>query len=144
LYIECFQGFNDKRYYVPAFVISKQLELVLKINFLVDTGAPTTLLSWNEVPYTTLQTNLHEDRMYTTMGGSFRTFILPECSLFFYTNTGIFNLVAGDLGLSNYLTIDGRLCPAVPSVLGIDILNKFDISFSADLERLFLTRSDRQ
>ena len=48
---------------------------------------------------------------------------------------------AGDLGLSNYLTIDGRLCPAVPSVLGIDILNKFDISYSEDLEKLFLTQN---
>jgi hypothetical protein len=144
LYIECFQGFNDKRYYVPAFIISKQLESVFKINFLVDTGAPATLLSWNEVPYTTLQTNLREDRMYTAMGGSFKTLILPECSLCFYANMGIYNLEVGDLGVSNYLTVDGRLCPAVPSVLGIDILNKFDISYSDDLERLFLTRSDRQ
>jgi hypothetical protein len=140
LHIECFQDFNDKRYYVPVFVISKHLELVFKINFLVDTGASTTLLSWNEVPYATLQTNLREDKIYTAMGGSFKAFVLPECSLFFYTNTGIYNLEIGDLGLSNYLTIDGRLCPAVPSVLGIDILNKFTISFSNNLERLFLTR----
>jgi hypothetical protein len=123
-----------------VFVISKHLELVFKINFLVDTGASTTLLSWNEVPYATLQTNLREDKIYTAMGGSFKAFVLPECSLFFYTNTGIYNLEIGDLGLSNYLTIDGRLCPAVPSVLGIDILNKFTISFSNNLERLFLTR----
>ena len=78
------------------------------------------------------------------MGGSFKSFILPECSLFFYANTGIHNQVVGDLGLSNYLTVDGRLCPAVPSVLGIDILNKFDISYSDDLERLFLTRNIRR
>ena len=71
------------------------------------------------------------------MGGSFRTFIPPECSLFFYTNIGIYNLVVVDLSLSNYLAVDGGLCPAVPSVLGIDILNKFDISFSDNLERLF-------
>jgi len=141
LYIECYQGFSDKRYYVPAFVLSKQLESVFKINFLVDTGSPTTLLSWNEVPYATLRTNLREDRIYTGMGGSFKAFILPECSLFFYANTGIYDLVVGDLGLSNYLTVDGRLCPPVASVLGIDILNKFGISFSDDLERLFLTRS---
>lgn len=141
MYIECYQDFNDKRYYVPAFVLSKQLESVFKINFLVDTGSPTTLLSWNEVPYTTLRTNLREDRIYTGMGGSFKAFILPECSLFFYANTGIYDLVVGDLGLSNYLTVDGRLCPPVASVLGIDILNKFGISFSDDLERLFLTRS---
>jgi hypothetical protein len=141
LYIECYQDFNDKRYYVPAFVLSKQLESFFKINFLVDTGSPTTLLSWNEVPYATLRTNLREDRIYTGMGGSFKAFILPECSLFFYANTGIYDLVVGDLGLSNYLTVDGRLCPPVASVLGIDILNKFGISFSDDLERLFLTRS---
>ena len=30
-------------------VLSNQLELVFKINFLVDTGASTTILSWNEV-----------------------------------------------------------------------------------------------
>jgi hypothetical protein len=143
LQIECFQGFNDRRYYVPTFVISKQLELVFKINFLVDTGASTTLLSWNEVPYATLQTNLRQDRIYTAMGGSFKAFVLPECSLFFYADMGIYDLDVGDLGLSNYLTVDGRLCPAVPSVLGIDILNKFDISFSNDLERLYLTRNNR-
>jgi hypothetical protein len=143
LYIECYKNSNDNRYYVPAFVHSKQIDLVLKINFLVDTGASVTLLSWNEVPYEILNTNLREDRMYTGMGGSFKAFLLPECSLFFYANTGIYNLVVGDLSLSNYLTVDGRLCPHVASVLGIDILNKFDISFSNDLERVFLKRSVR-
>ena len=143
MHIECYQCFNDKRYYVPAYVFSKQLNFILKINFSVDTGSSTTLLSWNEVPYATLKTNLREDRIYTAMGGSFKAFILPECSLFFYTNTGIHNLAVGDLGLSNYLTVDGRLCPAVASVLGIDILSKFDISCSDNLERLFLTQRDR-
>ena len=143
MHIECYQCFNDKRYYVPAYVFSKQLDFVLKINFSVDTGSSITLLSWNEVPYVTLKTNLREDRIYTAMGGSFKAFILPECSLFFYANTGIHNLAVGDLGLSNYLTVDGRLCPAVASVLGIDILSKFDISFSDNLERLFLTQRDR-
>jgi len=110
----------------------------------VDTGSSTTLLSWNEVPYATLQTNLREDRIYTAMGGSFKAFILPECSLYFCANAAIYNLAVGDLGVSNYLTIDGRLCPPVASVLGIDVLNKFDISFSEDLERLFLTQRARQ
>jgi hypothetical protein len=73
----------------------------------VDTGSSATLLSWNEVPYATLKTNLREDRVFTGMGGSFKAFILPECSLFFYANTGIHNLAVGDLGLSNYLTVDG-------------------------------------
>jgi hypothetical protein len=59
----------------------------------------------------------------------------------FYANTGIYDLVIGDLGLSNYFTVDGRLCPPVASALGIDILNKFDFSFSDSLETLFLKRS---
>jgi hypothetical protein len=77
------QEHNDRRYYVPAFVYSKRIDLVLKINFLVDTGASRTLLSWNEVPYATLRTNLREDTIYTGIGGSFKAFLLPECSLFF-------------------------------------------------------------
>ncbi len=108
---------------------------------MIGTRASTTLLSWNEVPYVTLRTNLREHRAYTGMGGSFKAFLLPECSLFFYANTGIYNLVVGDLSLLNYLTVDGRLCPRVARILGIDILNKFDISFSDDLERLFLTQN---
>jgi hypothetical protein len=144
LYVECYKSSNDNRYYVPTFVYSKQLELILKINFLVDTRASATLPSWNDVPYATLKTNLHEDRTYTGMDGSFKAFLLPECSLSFYANTGIYNLVLGDLSLSNYLTVDGRLCPPAASVLGIDILDKFDISFSDDLERAFLTRNIRR
>jgi hypothetical protein len=139
LYVECYKDFNDERYYVPAFVYSEQLKLVLKINFLIDTGASTTQISWNEVPYDILKTNLREDRTYTGMGGSFKAYLLPECSLFFYADNGIYNLHVGELSLSNYLTVDGRLCPPVASVLGIDILHKFDISFSNDLERVFLT-----
>jgi hypothetical protein len=141
LKLECYKSSNDNRYYVPTFVYSKQLELTLKINFLVDTGASATLLSWNDVPYATLKTNLQENRTFTGMGGSFKAFLLPECSLSFYADNGIYNLVVGDLSLSNYLTVDGRLCPATSSALGIDILNKFDISYSDDLERLFLTRN---
>jgi hypothetical protein len=59
-------------------------------------------------------------------------------------NIGTYNLDINKLELSNYLIVDGRLCPPVSRVLGIDILNKFNFSFSDDLERLFLTRSDRQ
>jgi hypothetical protein len=78
------------------------------------------------------------------MGGSVKAFILSQCSLLLYADIGTYNLAVGELDLSNYLTVDGRLCPPVASVLGIDILNKFNISFSDDLERLFLTRSNRQ
>lgn len=144
MYIECYKCFNDQRYYVPAFVISKQPESVFKINFLVDTGASTTILSWNDVPYSTFQANLREGRTFTGMGGSVKAFILSQCSLLLYADIGVCNLAVGELDLSNYLTVDGRLCPPVASVLGIDILIKFDISVSDDLERLYLTRSSRE
>lgn len=144
MYVECYKCHNDERYYVPAFVISKQPESVFKINFLVDTGASTTLLSWNDVPYVTLKTKLREGRTFTGMGGSVKAFILSECSILLHADIGKYDLAVGELDLSNYLTVDGRLCPPVASVLGIDILNKFDISFSDDLDRLFLTRRDRQ
>jgi hypothetical protein len=78
------------------------------------------------------------------MGGSVKAFILYNCSLFLYTDVGIYNLTVSEFDLSNYLTVDGRLCPPVASVLGIDILKNFDFSFSDDLERLFLTRSNRR
>ncbi|HZD34123.1 MAG TPA: hypothetical protein VE130_02875 [Nitrososphaeraceae archaeon] len=144
MFIECYKCFNDQRYYVPTFVITKRPESLFKINFLVDTGASTTLLSWNDVPYTTLQTNLREGRTFTGLGGSVKAFILSQCSLLLYADTGIYNLAVDELDLSNYLTVDGRLCPPAASVLGIDILNKFDISISDDLERLFLTQSNRK
>lgn len=144
MHIECYKCVNDQRYYVPAFVISKQPESVFKINFLVDTGASTTILSWNDVPYSTFQSNLREGRTFSGMGGSVKAFILSQCSLLLYADIGACSLAVGELDLSNYLTVDGRLCPPVASVLGIDILIKFDISVSDDLERLYLTRSNRK
>ena len=40
--------------------------------------------------------------MYTAMGGNFKAFVLAECSLFFYGNTGIYNIDVGVLGLQMY------------------------------------------
>ena len=68
------------------------------------------------------------------MGGSFKTFVLPECRLFFYANTGMYNLEVGNLGFKIVSPLMVVCVQQFLSVLGIDILNKFNISYSDDLD----------
>ncbi len=56
------------------------------------------------------------------------------------SSTGVYKLVIGDLSVSDYMTINGVQAPRNPSVLGIDILDKFDIYFTIRSNSVMLDR----
>jgi len=63
---------------------------------------------------------------------------LGEYTLIFKSNIGRYDLILGNLSVSDYLTTDGNSLPIVPSVLGIDVLDRFDLLFEGGYGTVFL------
>jgi Aspartyl protease len=129
---------NDTRYYVPLIIYSAYYNFSARFNFLLDTGASRTQLSWNDADYFgVVIRQLPPDANITGLGGTVRGYLLQQCTLIFKSNIGRYDLSLANLSVSDYETIDGRTCPVLPSVLGIDILDKFDLMFE-EYGRVFL------
>lgn len=122
---------NDNKYYVPAIVRSTQLANAFWINFLLDTGASKTQLSWNDANYygVIIRSLPPDNSIYSGLGGSVKGYSLYGTTLTFKSNNGRYMRSIDSLSVSDYKTTDGRQCPRVSSVLGIDIVSLFDIYF---------------
>jgi predicted aspartyl protease len=97
-------------------------------NFLVDTGATITMLSWNDAKHYGVNIrNLPSGVPFDSIGGRVQAYWLPRCKFTFISNDGLFPLPIGDLRVSDYETVGGRRCPPAFSMLGMDILHEFDI-----------------
>jgi hypothetical protein len=131
---------NDGRYYVPVIVYSDYYKRNARFNFLIDTGATRTQLSWIDANSFGLNIrNLPKDIfIYEGVGGGVMGYLLQECTFVFNSNIGRYDIPLGDLSVSDFLTIDGKPCPPLPSMLGIDVLDKFDLLFEAN--RIFLRK----
>lgn len=129
MFIKCFRNVNDNKYYVPITVYSYYLERYLKINFLVDTGATLTQISWPDaIIHGIVIRNLPSTNNYIVegIGGSVRTYPLPNNLLMFRASNGRFDIPIDNLKVMDFQTIDGKDCPYAPSLLGIDVLHMFD------------------
>jgi hypothetical protein len=128
LHILAYQNVNDARYYVPVIVQSRHWS-PFKLNFLIDTGASRTQISWSDA--TTVDIVIRalppDDSPFTGMGGTVPTYILKDSNLVYTSNMGRYDISMSHLSVSDHETTDGRPCPILPSVLGIDILSRFDI-----------------
>jgi hypothetical protein len=71
LYILAYQNVNDARYYVPVIVQTRHRS-PFKLNFLIDTGASRTQISWSDA--TTVDIVIRalppDDSPFTGMGGT--------------------------------------------------------------------------
>jgi hypothetical protein len=129
---------NDTRYYVPVILYSAYNNVDARFNFLVDTGATITQLNWNDATnFGVAIKGLPQDTNFTGLGGTVKGYLLRQCTLTFKSNIGRYDLYLDNLSVSDYETTDGRPCPIVPSVLGIDVLDKFDLIFET-YDKVFL------
>lgn len=130
---------NDGKYYTPLILKSEAIHISAPFNFLVDTGAVTTQLSWNDAERFGINIrSLPKDEIFGSLGGFVQAYLLQKCTLTFLSDSGSFDYPLGNLAVSDKKTIDGIYCPRVSSVLGIDILHKFDILFESNI--VFLRR----
>lgn len=129
------RGFNDNRFFIQAEVDSQKLDRVLGINFLVDTGAMKTQLSWNDVWADGI--NPRSLRAGKTsaqgIGGTVSEYFLDSTTLSFNGLKGRITWKVGNLSVMDFKTIDNRDCPPMKSMLGMDFLHFFDILIEDNL-----------
>jgi gag-polyprotein putative aspartyl protease len=125
---------NDSKYYTPLILTSETIHISAPFSFLVDTGATITQLSWNDAQRFGIHIRkLPKDQIFGGIGGRVQGYLLQRCTIYFLSDSGLFTYPLGDLSVSDKETIDGIPCPPVPSVLGIDILHRFDILFESNI-----------
>jgi predicted aspartyl protease len=133
LYILGYRNENDRRYYVTVKV--QPLGFIpFRRDFLVDTGASRTQISWNDASSAGIMIRkLPQDKApFDGIGGTVNGYILEQNILIFKGNLGAYQMSINYLSVSDFLTTDGRPCPAMPSMLGIDLLSRFDILFEGN------------
>jgi hypothetical protein len=119
-------------FYLPVVIKSRILpNLVVKLSLCVDTGASVTTISdtdalRNEIPIDSLDSG---SEIAQGFGGSVRTKKLPDCIVSFMTEENTMYRTSW-----NYLFIIDRgknyaMNNPLPSVLGIDFVQDFSISF---------------
>jgi hypothetical protein len=110
------------------------------MNFLVDTGSPMTHVSWNDATSNNIDTlSLPRDnRIFNSVAGRIRGYLLPQSTLIFESNAGAFNMPVGELSISDYETTNRNLYHILPSVIGIDIISQFDLLFEDGNERMYM------
>jgi hypothetical protein len=146
LFITCYRDTDDGRYYVPVIVSTKHKQTLMpprfKIDFLIDTGAARTLISWYDAHSKKIAIRaLPPDNLtYVGFGGSVKGYLLPNSILTLKTNIGTYNIPEGNVNVSDYQTTDGITCPIVPSVLGMDMLSGFDLLLEPEYGKMYLRR----
>lgn len=122
-------------FYLPVLIKSRILSnRVIKLSLCVDTGASITTISdtdvlKNEIPIDSLESG---NELAQGFGGSVKTKKLPDCIVSFLTEKNTMYHISW-----NYLFIIDRgkndaMNNPLPSVLGIDFLQDFSISFQND------------
>ena len=125
-------------FYVYINVKSPFLRNSALIRFVVDTGASMTSIGMMDSIRNGINIFDFEksDILVSGVGGNLEAYILPQCNLMFLTNDNNDSIHDEELDkvqmfLEPYIYKDGYI--AIPSVLGIDILEKFNISFENDI-----------
>jgi hypothetical protein len=125
-------------FYVYININSPALDKSAFVRFVVDTGAAITSMSRKDT--ITNDINIFEfekmDDITYGVGGKLESYILPKCKITFLTDDGD---DVGHIGELDFIQMfhepkiyeDGY--NPVPSLLGIDILEKFKISFKDDI-----------
>lgn len=139
--IEGYKSGNDEKYYIPIKIRQTVLTTnIYSINFLIDTDASVTSISWNDANVNAiLYKYLNEYPIPSTGIGSgrVRSYILPNIEIFFpLSNKQYWYYKTQDIFVSDHETTEGHRCPPRPSLLGMDIINQFELSMKDNVAYL--------
>ncbi len=120
---------DNGRYYVPVFISTSYKRLFFLDKFLIDTGATTTSLSWNNAQYHRIDIRklTKASRISSGIGGRVDNYVLPDSTIIFITSEGRrCDYKISTLYVKDYNTVEGFPCPEGSNLLGIDTIDQFD------------------
>jgi hypothetical protein len=133
---------NDGKFYVLA-----KLDFLYRnnrrgfiINFLLDTGATTSMISWNDSNDMYIDVkNLIQNKngFIGIVGGSINNFNLTTYQLKFASDIGWYYHPITNIPIGDSHTTDGIKCPKISSIIGMDIISQFKFSTDGNFAYLF-------
>ena len=105
------------------------------LNFLIDTGASFTTISWNDDQDNKMNIkNLKMDNIPFNGigGGQVNRYVLSNSCLIFASDQGGYYHSIPNLYVGSSHTTNGIKCPEFPSLLSIDIINQFELSLKVN------------
>lgn len=132
--------------FVDAVIYSEMLGLTEEISFLVDTGASMTILLDKDVEIMGLDVSRlkHADKPLGGIGGMVDTYIIDDARIVFETDEGYISqdltLFVGIHDLSRADEETKRRILTMPSLLGREIANKFDLHCLPQKGKVYLEK----
>ena len=126
--------------YVSALVSHKDLSIAGWVSFLIDTGASRTIILDGDaralnLAYESLQ---RYQPGAVGVGGVVETYIVENCTLTFSSDSGDYIEPVPILYVLRHRRVDRRV-ERLPSLLGRDIINKYNMVYSRPGGSVFLT-----
>ncbi len=135
MFIRCEKGLGDNRYFVIVRISSPLLRKSFSANFLIDTGACNTIIYWYEaktnlIPNLSLPFLLSKNGQSNGFGwGKVNLSKISLVEMVFDSSIGKYKEFVNELSIKNNKTTDGKDPPIGDNILGINVLERFDILF---------------
>lgn len=138
--------FKPKAPFIDAIVISLKLRFCHKIRFLIDSGASMTILLDKDVKDSGIDLSKIKRmaRGVSGIGGTIETYLIEDARIVFEVEEGYYErdlfLFVGVHDLSKADEDTRKRILVMPSLLGRDILNDFDLHYLPQSKKVYLER----
>ena len=138
--------FKPKAPFVDAIVISSQARLYHKIRFLIDSGASMTIILDKDVKVSGVELSKlkRTEKGASGIGGTIETYLIEDTRIVFEAEEGFYeqdlSLFVGVHDLSKMDEETRKRILVMPSLLGREILNEFDLHYLPRSEKVYLVR----
>ncbi len=134
--------------FVDAIIISEKAGIMRKVSFLIDTGASMTMLLDKDVKDIGLDVGRLKkaEKQVGGIGGSVETYLVEDARVIFESDEGFYEeALLLYIGIHNLTGADEetiRRILVIPSLLGREILSKFDLYSFPRRGKLYLEYSN--